>query len=127
MKDLKTILIIYNANNGKLQSLRDYFAGTASASGTDTCPLSAITTSPVGLKKEWKRFLKDLEIPSRILDRNEFSWEFGYVQPTFPAVVVQDGTELTVLVSTEELSRCRDLDDLIQLMQQRLFAHPGDA
>ena len=38
MTDLKTILFIYNTNNGVLQSLKDYFAGTASVSGTDICP-----------------------------------------------------------------------------------------
>jgi len=120
MTDLKTILFVYNTNKGRLQSPKDYFAGTISASGMDVCPLSTITHSPVGMKKEWKRFLKDLEIRSRLLDRDEFSWEFGSVQTTYPAVIVQNGTELTVLVGPEELRRCRDLNDLIQLMQQRL-------
>ena len=125
MTDSKTILFVYNTNNGVLQSLRDYFAGTASASKTDICPLSAITHSPVGMKKEWKRFLKDLEVPSRLLDRNEFSWEFGYVKTTYPAVLVQNGTELNVLIGTGELNGCRDLNDLIQLMQQRLVQVPA--
>ena len=120
MSDLKTILFIYNTNNGVLKSLMDYFAGTASASGTDICPLNAITNSPVGMKKEWKRFLKDLKIPSRILDRNEFSWEFGDLHTSFPVVLVQSGAELAVLVGTEALNQCRDLNDLIFLMQQRL-------
>jgi hypothetical protein len=125
MKNAKTILFVYNTHNGALQSFKDYFAGTASASGTGICPLSAITHSPVGMKKEWKRFLKDLEIPSRLLDRNEFSWEFGCLQTPYPAVVVQDGTELTVLVGPEELKQCRDLNDLIQLLQQRLPQVPA--
>jgi hypothetical protein len=120
MSDLKTILFIYNTNNGVLKTLMDYFAGTASASGTDICPLNAITNSPVGMKKEWKRFLKDLKIPSRLLDRNEFSWEFGDLHTSFPVVLVQSGAELAVLVGTEALNQCRDLNDLIFLMQQRL-------
>jgi hypothetical protein len=120
MSNLKTILFIYNTNNGALKSLMDYFAGTASASGTDICPLNAITNSPVGMKKEWKLFLKDLKIPSRILDRNEFSWEFGDLHTSFPVVLVQSGAELAVLVGTEALNQCRDLNDLIFLMQQRL-------
>ena len=74
------------------------------------------------MKKEWKRFLKDLEIPSRTLDKSEFLSEFrsGHTQTSFPVVFVQKGTELAVLISTEELSRCRDLNDLILLMIQRL-------
>ena len=120
MPNSKTILFIYNTNNGMLQSLKDYFAGSATAQGPDACPLTAITQSPVGMKKEWKRFLKELVIPSRLLNRNEFSWEFGYMETTFPAVLVQKGAELAVLVGTEELGQCRDLTDLICLVQQRL-------
>jgi hypothetical protein len=120
MPELKTILFIYNTNNGVLRGLLDYFAGTASASGPDTCPLNALTNSPAGIKNEWKRFLKDLKIPSRLLDRNEFFWEFGDLQTTFPVVLVQSGAELAVLAGTEALNQCRDLNDLILLMQQRL-------
>jgi len=72
------------------------------------------------MKKEWKRFLKDLVIPSRLLDRNEFSWEFRELKTTFPAVVVQNGTNLAILVGTDEINRCRDLHDLIHLVQLRL-------
>jgi hypothetical protein len=120
MPDVKTLLFVYNTNSGVLQSIRNYASGTASASGTDTCTLSAITHSPVGMKKEWKRFLKDLVIPSRLLDRNEFSWEFRELKTTFPAVVVQNGTNLAILVGTDEINRCRDLHDLIHLVQLRL-------
>ena len=67
--DLKTILFIYNTNNGALKSLLDYFAGSASADETDVCRLNALTSSAAGIKKEWKGFLKDLNIPSRLLDR----------------------------------------------------------
>lgn len=122
MPGVKTLLFIYNSTRGVLPSLKDFSAGKAAPSGTDVCNLSAITHSPVGVKKAWKRFLKDLEIPSRSLDRDEFLSEFGFVHPqiTFPVVLVQKGTEMFVLIDTEELNRCRDLDDLIHLVQSRL-------
>ena len=72
------------------------------------------------MKKEWKRFLKDLEIPSRLLNGMSFPGSSDTYNFTYPAVIVQEGTELTVLVGPEELKRCRDLNDLIQLIQQRL-------
>ena len=121
MPDLKTILFIYNTNNGALKSLLDYFAGSASADETDVCRLNALTSSAAGIKKEWKGFLKDLNIPSRLLDRNEFFWEFGEMQTSFPVVLIQSGAELAVLVGTETLNQCSDLNDLIHLMQQRLL------
>ena len=121
MQGLKTLLFVCNTNSGVLESLRNYSYGSAPASGADNCMLSTITHSPVGMKKEWKRFLKDLEIPSRFLGKNEFSSEFGNHQTTFPVVFAQKGTELEVLISTEELNRCRDLNDLILLVKQRLL------
>jgi hypothetical protein len=123
MPGTKTLLIIDNTNSGVLQQLKDFSAGTAVASGAATCTLSTITHSPVGMKKEWKRFLKGLEIPSRTLEKSEFVSEFrsGYPPATFPVVLVQKGTELAVLISTEELDRCRDLNDLIPLLKQRLL------
>jgi hypothetical protein len=116
-----TLLFVYKTNSSVLGSLKDFSAHTKSASGSDACTLSAITHSPVGMKKEWKRFLKDLEIPSRSLDRNELSSEFGRLQLTFPVVLLQKGTELSVLIATEELNRCRDLNDLILLVKQRIL------
>ncbi len=123
MPGSKILLIVDNTDSGVLPSLKDFSAGTSAASGAGTRTLRTMTHSPVGMKKEWKRFLKDLEIPSRTLERSEFISEFGsgHHETTFPIVFVQKGTELTVLISTEELRRCRDLNDLIVLMRQRFL------
>lgn len=123
MPGTKTLLFVDNINSGVLQPFKDFSAGTAAVSGAGTHTLSTLTHSPVGMKKEWKRFLKDLDIPSRTLERSEFISEFGSRHPetTFPVVFVLKGTELAVLISTEELNQCRDLNDLIVLLRQRLL------
>ena len=123
MPGQKTLLIIDNTNSGVLQPLKDFSAGKAAGSGADAHTLSMLTHSPVGMKKEWKRFLKDLEIPSRTLEKSEFLSEFGsgHRQMTFPVVLLRQGAELAMLISTEELNRCRDLNDLIFLMKQRIL------
>ncbi|MDO9035340.1 MAG: hypothetical protein Q7U51_09075 [Methanoregula sp.] len=123
MPGSKILLIVDNTDSGMLPSLKDFSAGTPTASRARTFTISSITHSPVGIKKEWKRFLKDLEIPSRTLEKSEFLSEFrsGLPQMTFPVVFVQKGTELAVLISTEELNQCRNLNDLIVLMRRRLL------
>ena len=115
-----TLLFIYNSDSSRLPGLKDYTAGTPAAFRTGNCALSAITHSPVGMKKEWKRFIRDLAIPSRFLNRNEFFSEFGHCQTTFPAVLLQKETELAILVNAEELNRCRSLNDIISLLEQHL-------
>ncbi len=123
MPGTKTLLIVDNINSGVLQPFKDFSAGTSAPSRAGTCTISSITHSPVGMTKEWKRFLKDLEIPSRTLERSEFTSEFGSVHPlmTFPVVLIQTGTELSVLLSSDEISQCRDHHDLILLLKKRLL------
>jgi len=72
------------------------------------------------MKKEWKRFIRDLAIPSRFLNRNEFFSEFGQCLTTFPVVLLQKEKELEILVSAEELSRCRTLEDFVSLLEQQI-------
>jgi hypothetical protein len=123
MPGTKTLLIVDNINTGVLQPFKNFSAGAAAVSGAGTHTLSKLTHSPVGVKKEWKRFLKDLDIPSRTLERSEFLSEFSseHHQATFPVVFVQKGNDLVVLISTEELNQCKDLNDLIVFLRQRLL------
>jgi hypothetical protein len=115
-----TLLFVHNLDSGVLQSLHDYSTSKVAGPGSDGCALSRITHSPVGIKKEWKRFLKELTIPSRSLDRNEFFAEFGQRPIALPAVILRHGAELSVLISAEELRACGSLGDFIALIQERL-------
>jgi hypothetical protein len=120
MQELKTLLFVYNTDSSVLQALKDYTSCTSAASRAENCTLCAITHSPVGMKKEWRRFIKSLEIPSRFLNRNEFFSEFGNYQITFPAVFLRKGTELAILICSEELNRCQTLNDIISLIEYHL-------
>lgn len=120
MPDTTAILFVHNLDSGVLESLHDYSSSRGAASKADDCPLSKITHSPVGVKKEWKRFLKELGIPTRSLDRDEFIHEFGNRPIPYPVVIYKHGPELSILISAEELNRCRELSDLIGLVEERL-------
>jgi hypothetical protein len=117
---LNTHLFIYNSDSNRLPGLKDYTAGTPAAIQVENCALSAITHTPVGMKKEWKRFVRDLAVPSRFLNRNEFFSEFGQCLTKFPVVLLQKETELEILVSAEELNRCRTLEDFVSLLEQQI-------
>ncbi len=119
MQPVRTLVFVYNLDSGVLPKIKDY-AATAPAPEPDGCRLFTLTNSPIGMKKEWKRFVKDLGMPARFLPRNEFVREFGQVLSGFPAVLVHDGTELALLISRDEINRCQDLDELIRLVRQRI-------
>ena len=115
-----SLLFVYNLDSRILESLHDYSSGKGITSEKNVCPLSTLTHSPVGIKKEWKRFVKDLTIPSRDLAKNEFTAEFGARPITFPVVILKKEEELTVLASAEEIGRCAELGGLITILEERL-------
>jgi len=114
----RALVCVYNLDSGVLPNVKDY-ANPASAPLTGNCNLYILTNSPIGMKKEWKRFIKDLGIPVRFLSRNEFLSEFGNDLTAFPAILVQAGKDLSRVISTEEINQCRALEDLISLVRQR--------
>lgn len=120
----KTLLFVYNSDSGMVSGLKDY-AKISTVSGRDVCNLSAITFSPIGMKKDWKRFIRETGYPSRFLTRNEFLSEAGTGFTTFPAVLIQAGKELLLVASTDEINRCQCLEDLISLVRGRLAALCG--
>ncbi|MDD4137002.1 MAG: hypothetical protein PHT99_03790 [Methanoregula sp.] len=115
----KTLLFVYNADSGILPGMKDYSSKTGGSQGKDCCNLTAITHSPIGMKKDWKRFVKELGIPARFLNRNEFFSEVDTGITTFPSILVQAGKDLLVVASTDEINRCQNLEDLISLIQPR--------
>ncbi|MFA4877203.1 MAG: hypothetical protein WC586_07285 [Methanoregula sp.] len=119
MPQEETLLFVCNSNSGVLPRMKNYSAH-AGVSPADDCRLSGLIYSPVGMKKEWKRFIREQKIPSQVLDRNEFREQYGYGITVFPVVLVRTKRGLSVLISTEELNRCRELEDLMSLLQQRL-------
>ena len=122
MSEEETLLFVSN-NSGVLPQIKNYSDHTATSRG-DSCNLSALTYSPVGMKKEWKRFMRELKLPSRVLDREEFRAEFGSIAMTFPVILVRTRRGLSVLIGTDELNRCRSLEDLMNLLRQRLAQLP---
>jgi hypothetical protein len=123
MPQEESLLFVSNSDSGALPLIKNY-SGNSATSRSDGCNLSMLTHSPVGMKKEWKRFIREQKLPSRALDRDEFHAEFGSAITTFPVVLVRTGRGLAVLISTDELNRCRSLEDLISLLQQRLAPLP---
>lgn len=113
-----TLVFVYNASSDVLPKMKDY-ASKKTILSTDRCNLYEITHSPVGMKKNWKRFISDLDIPVRLLSSNEFSAEFGSGIVNFPVVLLQRGREFTLFIGTDEINRCSRLEDLISLVQQR--------
>jgi hypothetical protein len=120
----KSLIFVYNVDSEAMPGMNDHMSRMA-GSGAERCNLHAVTFSPIGMKKEWKRFIHDLGIPVRFLSRDEFSSAFSTLATTFPAAFLQTGDGLFQFVSTDEINQCKDLGNLIALVQQRLVQSSG--
>jgi hypothetical protein len=119
MQSGMVLLFVYNIDRGNLSGMSDYQHSTTSAK-TPRCNLFALISSPVGVKKTWKRFINDLGFSSRFLHRDEFFQLCGTQKLSVPAVYIQSGKSFHELINADEINRIDSTDVLIGLVTQRL-------
>jgi hypothetical protein len=119
MRSGQVLIFVYNCDRGNLSSLRNYTRKAVDEKAPE-CSLLDLISSPVGIKKGWKRFVSELEIPSRFLHRDEYEEEFGAILAPLPAVLLHSRKTKSLFISADELSRVRSLEDLILLVSQRV-------
>jgi hypothetical protein len=123
MRSGQVLIFVYNCNRGDLFALRDYSKKTVDEKAP-VCSLLALISTPVGMKKGWKRFIGELDIPSRFLHRDEYEEEFGELLVPLPAVLLHSQKTISLFISADELSRVMAMDDLMVLINQKLRALP---
>jgi hypothetical protein len=119
MQSEMVLLFVYDIDRGNLSGMSDYRYGMTS-SKTPRCHLFALISSPVGVKKAWKRFINDLGFPSRFLHRDEFFQMCGTQKLPVPAIYIQSGKSFHELIKADEINRLDSTDVLIGLVTQRL-------
>jgi hypothetical protein len=119
MQSGMVLLFVYNIDRGNLSGMSDYHH-SISLVKTPRCNLFTLISSPVGMKKAWKRFINDLGFPSRFLHRDEFFQLCGTQELSVPAVYIQSGKSFHELINTDEIHRIDSTDVLIGLVTKRL-------
>ena len=119
MQSGMVLLFVYNIDRGNLSGMSDYHH-SISLVKTPRCNLFTLISSPVGMKKAWKRFINDLGFPSRFLYRDEFFQLCGTQELSVPAVYIQSGKSFHELINTDEIHRIDSTDVLIGLVTKRL-------
>lgn len=123
MRHGRLLIFVFNCERGTLPTLKNY-SQKPSADKVPQCNLLALISSPVGIKKTWKRFIQDLRIPSRFLHHDEYEEEFGALLTSLPAVFLHIQKTRSLLISADELNRARTVEELIMLINQKLAALP---
>lgn len=114
-----SIVFVYNADSGLVNEMKDYIHKILSPSDYE-CNLCAITYGNTGMKSEWKSFVNDIPVPVVFLHKDEFYEQFNYPGAAFPCVYLQRGQRLDMLITSDEINECKDVDDLKLLLKDKL-------
>ncbi len=109
-QQIRRLILIYNADAGRLSALVDSARKVLRLNG---CSLCSITHGLAGEKEEWSDCQTEIGVPIDYLHRDEvFGPMKQLVGETLPCVVAETASGPQVLLTPDELERCRgSVDD----------------
>jgi hypothetical protein len=124
------LILVYNAESGFFNIVKDGLHKIVSPS-TYHCNLCALTYGTVKMKDEWKTFIDKLKIPTEFLHRDEFlrklkSHPHNIKDAKFPAVFLDKGGKISLLITHNEINECKTLNDLMNLITNKLASITGE-
>ncbi len=119
------LIIVYNADQGWVSALMDA-AHKIVRPATYACSLCMISYGAVSMRRPWRRYLASLPMEIDFYHRQDFA--DSYAASSFPmvdglslpAILVEAGGKLHVLLSSQELGGLADVEDLIKAVDQAL-------
>lgn len=110
---------MYNADSSPFAQIKDLIHKSILPK-TYGCRLCVLTFGTLREKQTWSRFIKALDMETRFLHKDEFVSAYPSQESSrFPAVFLNTGKNLTLVISKEEIERQNTLDDLITLLTSK--------
>jgi len=106
-----TLVFVYNADSSIFNALAD-MAHKILSPNTYPCSLCALTYSNVGMRREWRDFVGRLSARAEFLHADELKGRYGIKAVPLPAVFMEQGGGLEVLIHKDALDACQNLADL---------------
>ena len=114
------LLIVYNADGGILNSVKDAVHKLVSPS-TYPCSLCAITYGAVSMHGDWKRFVASLPIEVVFHHKDDFAQAYPEQDIDLPAILIsRDDMEPRVLILASELDAIANSSELIARVKKAL-------
>lgn len=116
------LLIVYNADGGILNALKDAVWKIISPA-TYPCSLCAITYGAVSMHPEWRRFLDSLPLEVVFYHRDDFAAAYPDHGIALPVIAVAYGDEMPqILVAKETLDNAGHTASLIETVEEALVS-----
>jgi len=113
------LIFVYNGKSGVFNELID-FAHKIVSPETYDCNLCAISYGAFSMKKKWSIYIETLPFKSTFTYKDKFS-KNGYSNIKFPSVFIRSNEKLDEIISATEINGIKSLDQLIDLLNQKLY------
>ena len=120
----RTLLFVYNADRGMFNTLSD-MAHKVFSPRTYSCNLCALTYSTFSMRGEWKEFIESLGVELAFLHRDEFRKRGDGGEADLPAIFLKEDPGLEVLADAASINACKTMDELKNLIRERLERIPS--
>ena len=115
----KKLVFVYNADSDVISIVKDFWKKMLRPSSYE-CNLCAQTFSLFGMKKDWKKFINNLDIEAEFLHKDEFEEKYEISDALFPSVYLKNGSTLDLLIDQEEMNRVKSLGEMEALVLSKL-------
>ena len=112
------LIFIYNAKSGIVNEFLD-FAHKIISPSTYNCNLCAISYGNFTMKKKWSDYISSLPVRSIFTYKDKVS-EYGYNNIELPSIIFRNGSRSKVIISSEEINKLKKIDQLINILSDRL-------
>ena len=117
-EDESELIFIYNAKSGLVNEFLD-FAHKIVSPSTYNCNLCALSYGNFTMKKKWSDYISSLPVRSTFTYKDKVS-EYGYDNIELPSIIFQDKSKSKVIISSEEINKLKKIDQLINILSDRL-------
>ena len=113
------LIFIYNAESGVVNELID-FAYKIVSPDKNNCNLYAISYGAFFMEKKWLTYIETLPFKSTFTYKDKF-FKNEYSDIEFPSVFMRSNEKLDEIISATEINEIKNLDQLIDLLNQKLY------
>jgi hypothetical protein len=119
----KKLVFVYNADSDVISIVKDFWKKVLRL-GSYQCRLCGVTYGAFSMKKDWKNFIKNLNIDTEFLHRDEFVKKYKIKDAFYPSAYLVHKNQLTLLISHDEINSVKDLDEMEALVLTKLSKSP---
>ena len=117
-EDESELIFIYNAKSGLVNEFLD-FAHKIVSPSTYNCNLCALSYGNFSMNKKWSYYISSLPVKSTFTYKDKVS-KYGYDNIKLPSIIFQDKSKSKVIISSEEINKLKKIDQLINVLSDRL-------